>query len=57
MSTIVMLFSVQWTGISVDWWDNAQPLRGCEGEPCLLRTLRDGERFYPWWDGTKVPVP
>ncbi|PHH66524.1 hypothetical protein CDD81_6999 [Ophiocordyceps australis] len=57
MSAIVMLFSVQWAGIRVDWWGNTQPFRGCEGKPCLLKVLGPGERFYPWWDGKKVPAP
>lgn len=52
-----MLFSVQWVGIEIEWWGNTQPNKGCEGTPCVLHTLAEGERFYPWWDGTKVPAP
>lgn len=52
-----MLFSVQWAGIEVKWWGTTQPDVGCEGKPCLLKTLSPGERFYPWWDPSKVPAP
>ncbi|PFH59349.1 hypothetical protein XA68_12478 [Ophiocordyceps unilateralis] len=45
ISAIVMLFSVQWAGITVDWWGNTQPFQGCEGKPCRLYTLAEGERF------------
>ncbi|KAL2278304.1 hypothetical protein FJTKL_14572 [Diaporthe vaccinii] len=56
---IVMLFSVQWAAIEVPWWGNTQPYEGCEASsaPCRLKTLAEGERFFPWWDGTKTPAP
>lgn len=56
---IVMLFSVQWAAIEVPWWGNTQPYEGCEASsaPCRLKTLSEGERFFPWWDGTKTPAP
>ncbi|KAK0710727.1 OPT oligopeptide transporter protein-domain-containing protein [Lasiosphaeris hirsuta] len=54
---IIMLFSVQWVRVSIPWWGNEQPYMGCEGEPCLLKTLEDGERFFPWWDGNVIPAP
>jgi len=57
ISAIIMLFSVQWAGISVDWWGNTQPFKGCEETPCTLHQLGKGERFFPWWDGTKIPAP
>ncbi|KAK3356683.1 OPT oligopeptide transporter [Lasiosphaeria hispida] len=54
---IIMLFSVQWVRVSIPWWGNTQPYEGCEGEPCLLKTLGEGERFHPWWDGNVIPAP
>lgn len=57
ISAIIMLFSVQWVGIEIDWWGNTQPSVGCEGSACTLKSLATGERFYPWWDASKVPAP
>lgn len=57
IAAIVMLFSVQWAGIEINWWGNTQVSVGCEGKACLLHKLAPGERFYPWWDGTKIPAP
>ncbi|GAO17649.1 hypothetical protein UVI_02002110 [Ustilaginoidea virens] len=57
VSAIIMLFSVQWVGAEIKWWGNAQPSVGCEGTPCTLKALANGERFYPWWDASKVPAP
>ncbi|CEJ90946.1 Putative Oligopeptide transporter OPT superfamily [[Torrubiella] hemipterigena] len=57
ISAIVMLFSVQWVGIEIPWWGNEQASVGCEAKACTLKQLSTGERFYPWWDGTKVPAP
>lgn len=54
---ILMLFTVQWYGIEIKWWGSTQAIAGCEGKPCLLKTLGPNERFYPWWDGTRVPAP
>jgi hypothetical protein len=54
---IIMLFSVQWAQIEIPWWGNQQPYEGCEGTACTLLTLAKGERFYPWWDASKVPAP
>lgn len=54
---IVMLFSVQWAQVAVDWWGNAQAYEGCEGTACTMLTLATGERFYPWWDGNIIPAP
>ncbi|POR33863.1 Sexual differentiation process protein isp4 [Tolypocladium paradoxum] len=51
----LMLFSVQWAGIKINWWGNTS--QGCEAKVCTLYTLAKGERFYPWWDGTKIPAP
>ncbi|RCI17465.1 hypothetical protein L249_2656 [Ophiocordyceps polyrhachis-furcata BCC 54312] len=45
ISAIVMLFTVQWAGIAVNWWGNTQPYKGCEGSPCLLYYLAEGEHF------------
>ncbi|PHH78220.1 hypothetical protein CDD80_7174 [Ophiocordyceps camponoti-rufipedis] len=45
ISAIIMLFTVQWAGINVVWWGNTQPFKGCEGEPCRLYKLAEGERF------------
>ncbi|KAF3024152.1 hypothetical protein E8E14_007550 [Neopestalotiopsis sp. 37M] len=50
ISGIVMFFTVGWYGIEIEWWGNTQPYVGCEGETCTLKTLADGERFYPWWN-------
>lgn len=52
-----MLFTVQWLEIELDWWGVNQANVGCENEPCTLKTLAEGERFYPWWDGSRVPAP
>lgn len=59
ISGIVMLFSVQWAEVEVEWWGNTQPYAGCEdsGAPCRLATLAAGERFFPWWNGDLVPAP
>ncbi|TWU76087.1 hypothetical protein ED733_007643 [Metarhizium rileyi] len=57
VSAIIMLFSVQWVGIEIQWWGNTQPSAGCEGKACTLKSLAPGERFYPWWDASKVPAP
>ncbi|KAK0649961.1 OPT oligopeptide transporter [Cercophora newfieldiana] len=56
---LIMLFSVQWAGIEVKWWGNTQAAVGCEDTACTLMTLdkEAGERFYPWWDSSKVPAP
>lgn len=54
---VIMLFSVQWVGVEINWWGNTQPYAGCEGTACTLNTLADGERFYPWWNGNDVPAP
>jgi len=56
ISGIIMLFTVQWFQISIEWWGNEQPYRGCEDTPCTLKTLAEGERFYPWW-GDPIPAP
>ncbi|RDA90398.1 hypothetical protein CP533_1049 [Ophiocordyceps camponoti-saundersi (nom. inval.)] len=45
ISAIVMLFTVQWAGISVNWWGNTQPFKGCEASPCTLYTSAKGEHF------------
>lgn len=52
-----MLFTVQWMGVTVDWWGNSQAAVGCEAKACVLKTLAPGERFFPWWDASKVPAP
>ncbi|KAK3331417.1 OPT oligopeptide transporter [Apodospora peruviana] len=54
---IIMLFSVQWARIQIDWWGNTQPYTGCEDDACTLHTLAEDERFYPWWDGKAIPAP
>lgn len=57
IAATIMLFTVQWFEVEVDWWGTRQPTMGCEGTPCTLKTLGEGERFYPWWNGAKVPAP
>jgi OPT family oligopeptide transporter len=57
LAGVIMLFSVQWAQIEINWWGNTQPSVGCEGEPCLLQTLAEGERFYPWWNPNDIPAP
>lgn len=57
IAAIIMLFSVQWVGVEINWWGNNQVSVGCESEVCLLKPLAKGERFFPWWDGSKVPAP
>jgi len=47
IAAIVMFFSVQWTGQSLDWWGNNVVSQGCEGDACLLYELADGETFGP----------
>ncbi|KAK2048969.1 OPT oligopeptide transporter [Colletotrichum somersetense] len=54
---ILMLFTVQWLGVDIEWWGNAQASAGCEGTACTLKTLAEGERFYPWWNPSQVPAP
>ncbi|POR35147.1 Sexual differentiation process protein isp4 [Tolypocladium paradoxum] len=55
ISGLIMLFSVQWVGIKIEWWGNTS--QGCEATACTLLTLAKGQRFYPWWDSTKIPAP
>ncbi|KAM4067652.1 OPT oligopeptide transporter protein [Hirsutella rhossiliensis] len=57
ISAIIMLFSVQWAGIKIEWWGNTQPFQGCEETACTVYALAEGERFFPWWDRTKTPAP
>lgn len=57
ISALVMLFTVQWFRLDINWWGNDQVSVGCEAKPCLLKTLAAGERFFPWWDPNKVPAP
>jgi hypothetical protein len=57
LSGLIMLFSVQWAQISIDWWGNTQLLAGCEGVACTLKSLAPGERFYPWWSSSSAPTP
>ena len=57
VSGIVMLFSVQWARVSIEWWGNTQPYTGCEDTACTVKVLGEGERFFPWWDSNKVPAP
>ena len=53
-----MFFTVSWFNVQLAWWGNEVPYRGCEGrKPCTLHQLAEGERFYPWWDTSKVPAP
>ncbi|OLN90328.1 Oligopeptide transporter 2-like protein 3 [Colletotrichum chlorophyti] len=54
---ILMLFTVQWLGADISWWGNNQIGAGCEGKACTLKTLAEGERFYPWWNPSQVPAP
>ena len=57
ISAVAQFFSVQWTNTSVNWWGNTVVAQGCESEPCLLKPLPTGGRFYPWWDTDAVPAP
>ncbi|KAJ6785491.1 hypothetical protein PWT90_10569 [Aphanocladium album] len=57
ISAIIMLFTVQWQGVEINWWGNNQASVGCEAKPCVLKTLETGERFYPWWNPSQVPAP
>lgn len=59
ISGLVMLFSVQWAGIEINWWGNTQPLKGCENPAaaCSLQKLGEGERFFPWWSSSSNPTP
>jgi hypothetical protein len=47
IAAIIMFFSLQWAGVELDWWGNNVVSAGCEGEPCLLKTLGEGEIFGP----------
>lgn len=44
---ILIFFTLQWTETQFNWWGNDIPYEGCEGEPCTLKTLDDGEYFGP----------
>jgi OPT family oligopeptide transporter len=57
ISGVIMLFTVQWLGISIEWWGNTRPYEGCEGSACTLKSLEPGERFFPWWNPQEVPAP
>ena len=59
---IIMFFSVQWTGTSLVWWGNTVNSKGCGVEiQCNYKSLDmttvPPERFYPWWDNSKIPAP
>lgn len=47
IAAIVMFFSLQWKGVSLDWWGNNVVSQGCEGDACVLKTLAEGDHFGP----------
>ncbi|KAL3421527.1 OPT oligopeptide transporter [Phlyctema vagabunda] len=47
ISAIVIFFSLQWSKVSVEWWGNEVPYKGCEGSACTRMTLGEGEWFGP----------
>ncbi|PHH71270.1 hypothetical protein CDD82_6607 [Ophiocordyceps australis] len=59
VSAIFIFFTVQLANVEINWWGNSVISEGCESylTPCTGKTLAEGERFYPWWDGTKTPAP
>ncbi|RDA87066.1 hypothetical protein CP533_5490 [Ophiocordyceps camponoti-saundersi (nom. inval.)] len=44
---IIIFFSLQYTGIELDWWGNRIVETGCEGDACTLKKLAPGEYFGP----------
>ncbi|KAK0630472.1 OPT oligopeptide transporter protein-domain-containing protein [Bombardia bombarda] len=44
---IIIFFALGFNDIEVDWWGNSVVSQGCEGTPCTLRTLAEGEIFGP----------
>jgi hypothetical protein len=58
LAAVVMLFTVLWFGATLEWWGNTQSSVGCEGyAACVLYPLGENQRFFPWWDGDRVPAP
>ena len=47
IAAILMFFTLQWTGVELDWWGNNVVSQGCEGDACVRMTLNDGEIFGP----------
>ncbi|KAK3689067.1 OPT oligopeptide transporter protein-domain-containing protein [Podospora appendiculata] len=47
IAAIVIFFAMDWNDVKVDWWGNNVIRMGCEDEPCVLKTLADGEYFGP----------
>lgn len=47
VAAIIIFFCFQWHDVELNWWGNNIPDKGCEGDPCLLHTLRPGEYFGP----------
>ncbi|RYP84689.1 hypothetical protein DL769_001123 [Monosporascus sp. CRB-8-3] len=47
IAAIVIFFLLQLPEIELNWWGNEIVERGCEGEPCLLKTIAEGEYFGP----------
>ncbi|KAK3496216.1 OPT oligopeptide transporter protein-domain-containing protein [Neurospora crassa] len=47
VAAVIIFFSLDWSGVEVSWWGNDVVSEGCEGKPCLLKTLKEGEIFGP----------
>ena len=47
IAAIIIFFTLQWSGVELDWWGNTVSYEGCEGDACTLLTLADGEYFGP----------
>ncbi|KAI5864126.1 OPT-domain-containing protein [Durotheca rogersii] len=47
VAAIIIFFALQWPELRLRWWGNDVVNQGCEGDPCVLRHLPDGEYFGP----------
>ncbi|KAK3317272.1 OPT oligopeptide transporter protein-domain-containing protein [Cercophora scortea] len=47
IAAVVTFFALDWNNVEVDWWGNSVVSMGCEDDPCVLKTLADGEHFGP----------
>ncbi|KAL7932662.1 OPT oligopeptide transporter domain-containing protein [Trichoderma chlorosporum] len=47
ISAIIQFFALTYRGITLDWWGNNVINLGCEGVPCPLKKLPEGQFFGP----------
>ncbi|KAF4978313.1 hypothetical protein FZEAL_5286 [Fusarium zealandicum] len=48
ISALIIFLALQYNDITLDWWGNTVPFKGCEGsEQCVLKRVPEGEYFGP----------